>query len=92
GSDAYFLDRLLVASIIEARGCERFGLIAEALKPGPLKKFYAAITASEDKHDHLFEDLAKLYFPAAEVEARMDELLDIEAEIVAALPIRAALH
>ena len=28
GSDAYFLDRLLCAGIAEARGCERFGLVA----------------------------------------------------------------
>lgn len=92
GTEAYFLDRLLVGSIIEARGCERFGLIAAALEPGELKDFYLAITDSEDKHDSLFEDLAKLYFPAAEVEQRMSQLLDIEADIVAKLPLRAALH
>ena len=43
GSDIYFLDRLLTASIIEARGAERFSLVAEALEPGPLKKFYQSI-------------------------------------------------
>lgn len=92
GSEAYFLDRLLVASIIEARGCERFGLVAEALPAGELKDFYVSITASEEKHDNLFEDLASLYFPTSEVEQRMNQLLDIEADIVAALPLRAALH
>lgn len=92
GTDAYFLDRLLVGSIIEARGCERFGLVAKALEPGELKEFYQAITASEEKHDHLFEDLATLYFPKADVQERLDQLLDIEAGIVEALPIRAALH
>lgn len=92
GSDIYFLDRLLVGSIIEARGCERFGLIGQALPAGELKDFYIAIAASEDKHDSLFEDLAKLYFPAEQVDQRMDELLDIEAAIVAKLPLRAALH
>ena len=28
GSDVYLMDRLLIAGIIEARGCERFGLAA----------------------------------------------------------------
>lgn len=92
GSDLYFLDRLLIASIVEARGHERFGLVANALQPGPLKQFYKAITTSEGRHLDLFEDLAKIYFPADTVTARLNELLDIEADIVARLPFRAALH
>ena len=32
GSDVYFLDRLLTASIIEARGAERFALVADCIK------------------------------------------------------------
>lgn len=92
GSELYFLDRLLLGSVIEARGCERFGLVAEALPEGSLKKFYRNIAASEAKHDSLFEDLACLYFPQDTVSQRLDELLDIEAEIVAGLPIRSALH
>ena len=32
GRDAYLLDRLLVGGIVEARGCERFGLVADALE------------------------------------------------------------
>src|SRR6056300_424079 len=31
GKEAYMLDRLLIASIVEARGAERFGIIAQAL-------------------------------------------------------------
>ncbi len=50
GRDAYLLDRLLIGSLVEARGCERFGLIAEALPAGDLKKFYRAITESEARH------------------------------------------
>ena len=34
GSDVYLLDRLLTAGVIEARGAERFGLVAEALPEG----------------------------------------------------------
>lgn len=92
GSEVYFLDRLLLAGIIEARGCERFGRIAHGLPPGPLKTFYEAITAAEARHHGLFTRLARTYFPAAEVDARRDELLDHEARIVAELPPRPALH
>ena len=92
GSDAYFLDRLLVAGILESRGCERFGLVAAALPPGPLKDFYLAITRSEARHQGLFVELALLYFDRAAVDARLDELLEAEARIVVDLPPRAALH
>jgi len=92
GREAYFLDRLLLAAIVEARGCERFGLIAAALPPGTLQDFYEQIAESEARHHELFVRLATLYFPTGEVATRLDELLEIEAEIVRTLPIRAALH
>lgn len=92
GREAYLLDRLLTASIIEARGAERFGLVADALEAGPLKKFYQSIARSEERHFELFLDLAERYIPAPAVQARWNELLDAEAAIVAALPVRAALH
>jgi tRNA-(ms[2]io[6]A)-hydroxylase len=92
GSEVYLLDRLLTASIIEARGAERFALVAAALPPGALKKFYLSIARSEERHYELFLNLAGKYLDAQVIAARWDELLDIEAGIVAALPIRAALH
>lgn len=92
GSDVYFLDRLVIGGIIEARGCERFGLIAQALPEGELKKFYRAITESEARHENLFIDLAYLYFDKETVDARLDTLLDEEARICAKQPIVAALH
>jgi len=91
-SDAYLLDRLLLGSIIEARGCERFGLVGKALESGALKTFYNAIAESESRHETLFIDLAKLYFETETIQQRLDKLLDIEADIVKGLPYRAALH
>lgn len=91
-SDEYFLDRLLIGGIIEARGSERFGLIAEALPAGSLKNFYQSITRSELRHKDLMVDLALQYFDQDMVESRLGELIDIEAAIVAQLPLRAALH
>lgn len=92
GREVYLMDRLLTASIIEARGAERFALVAEALEPGPLKKFYQSIARSEERHFELFLALAKQYLDADAIAQRWHELLDIEASLVARLPIRAALH
>ncbi|MEZ0122814.1 MAG: tRNA-(ms[2]io[6]A)-hydroxylase [Candidatus Reddybacter sp.] len=98
GRDDYFLDRLLLGGVIEARGAERFGLVASALPLGEsdegdeLKRFYQAITHSEDRHQDLFIELAENHFPAQTVTARLDHLLDFEAALVSNLPFRAALH
>ena len=92
GREVYLLDRLLTASIIEARGAERFALVAAALPAGALKKFYQSIARSEERHYELFLQLAGVYLDQQTIAARWDELLDIEASIVADLPIQAALH
>ena len=92
GSDYYFLDRLLLGAVIEARGAERFGLIAQAVTDPLLKSFYQAIAGSEDKHQALFIDLAENHFPSQHVRERLEELLLAEAAILKSLPFRAALH
>jgi tRNA-(ms[2]io[6]A)-hydroxylase len=92
GKSHFFLDRLLIAGIVEARGAERFGLVAQALPEGEMKRFYQSITRSEQEHQELFFQLAEKYFEATEVQNRLDELLDIEATIVSELPVRPALH
>lgn len=92
GSEAYFLDRLLLGGVIEARGAERFGLIASALPDGSLKRFYQSISRSEERHRALFTDLALKYFAADEVSTRLREWIDLEAEVIAAQAHRPALH
>lgn len=92
GTDFFLLDRLLIAGIIEARGYERFQLVADALTDSKEKQFYQAIAKSEAKHSHVFIELAEVYFSQEEINQRLDELLDAEAEICSALPFRAALH
>ena len=92
GKEAYMLDRLLIASIVEARGAERFGMIAASLPQGKLKKFYQAITDSESRHYQLFLELAENYYAETAITPRLNELLDIEAQIIRTLPFRAALH
>lgn len=91
-SDEYFLDRLLIASIIEGRGTERFELIAKALTDPRLKEFYLEFWRAEARHHGLFLRLAKKYFSSDVIEARYDYLLEQEAKIVMSLPLRAAVH
>jgi tRNA-(ms[2]io[6]A)-hydroxylase len=92
GREDYLLDRLLTAGIIEARGHERFSIIADNLEPGPLQTMYAIIAKAEAKHHQLFVDLALTYFPKREVMDRLDELLHAEAKIIQEIPHRVALH
>jgi tRNA-(ms[2]io[6]A)-hydroxylase len=88
----YLLDRLLVFGVVEARGCERFRLVHEILPAGALRDFYGTLYKAEARHHGLFVGLAERYFGRDRVTPRLDEILDAEAEIVAALPHRAALH
>lgn len=91
--DEYLLDRLVLYSIVEARGCERFGMVADALpEEDPLKAFYRDLERSESRHHAHYLRMARNHFPAEVVAARLDELLDAEAEVVASLPFRPALH
>ena len=92
GPDRYLLDRLLVGAVVEARGFERFGLIAAALDPGPEQRFFRAICASEGRHWHQFVELARLECPGQGADRRLEELIDAEGAIMAAQPFRAALH
>lgn len=96
------VDRLLVSSLIEARSCERLKLLAGALKDEELKALYDGLWRAEAGHYTLFFDLAArslvrvggLDAKAAgrEARARLSELAEAEAELLARLPVRAAIH
>ncbi len=92
GIEERFLDRLLLGSVIECRGAERFKLVAEHCSDESLKRFYKQLWTSEAKHGHIFVKLALHYFEEKQVYSRLDELTDLEAEILLALPIRPKLH
>jgi tRNA-(ms[2]io[6]A)-hydroxylase len=91
-SEMYLLDRLLTGAIIEARGCERFGLIGAAHPEPELNTFYQLIAESEAKHHLLFITLAERYLDCKKIETRLDQWLDIEASIIQSLALRPALH
>jgi len=92
GTDHYFLDRLLSAAVIEARGAERFYLLGAAIDDFELRRFYKTLARSEHKHQELFIILARRYFPNNEIDDRWQEWLQIEASILGSLTIRPRLH
>src|SRR3989441_5195195 len=88
-----FLDRLLLASIIECRGAERFRLVWAALEhDAELKEFYHQLWVSEAKHGNIFVKMALNYFAKDNVYARLQELNEAEGKIIQSLKLRAALH
>lgn len=86
------MDRMLIASIVECRGAERFKLVADALADPELKEFYKMLWISEAKHGNLFVKMALLYWADDAVYTRLDELNIAEGEIISAMEWRPALH
>lgn len=87
-----FLDGLLIASVFETRGGERFKMVADAHPDPEIAKFYKTLWVSEAKHGHTFVKMALNYFPEEKVYSRLAWWVDQECEVVKNLPIRAALH
>jgi len=92
GIEERLLDRLLIGSVFETRGAERFRLIEEALEDPELKRFYKMLWTSEAKHGHIYVKMALEYFPEEKVYDRLRWWIDQEGEVVRGLKIRAALH
>ncbi len=92
GTDFFLLDRLLLGAVVERRGAERFALVAQALTEPPLRKFYEAIAASEERHWMLFYNLALDHCPVDQVAPRFAQLSEIESQVMLQLPPRPALH
>jgi len=92
GRTERFMDRLLIASVLETRGAERFKKIADALDDPELKRFYKMLWTSEAKHGHIFVKMALEYFDEKKVYDRLQYWIDHEDEVISGLEIRPALH
>ncbi|MEM7298421.1 MAG: tRNA-(ms[2]io[6]A)-hydroxylase [Bacteroidota bacterium] len=92
GREERFMDRLLLASLVETRGAERFRLVYEALEEGDMKQFYHRLWASEARHGEVFVKMALNYFDEESVYGRLEEMKEAEGKILDKLPIRPALH
>ncbi len=80
------VDRLLVASLIEARSCERFQLLSGHLRDRDqeLADFYASLFESEARHHTTYVRLAESFADRGVVRDRLDQLSAHESEIIAA--------
>ena len=87
-----FMDRLLIASVVETSGAERFRLVSEAQTDNEMHRFYKILWASEAKHGHVFVKMALNYFDEKTVYDRLAWWIEREGEIIESLEIRAALH
>jgi tRNA-(ms[2]io[6]A)-hydroxylase len=86
------VDVLLCSALIEARSCERFKLLAEAVADTELAGFYRGLLVAEARHHQIYVELALQAAPAPAVRARLRELAAREAEILASVPPRARMH
>ena len=77
------VDQLLIASLIEARSCERFVLLRDNLHDAELCEFYGSLYESEARHHATYVRLAKHYATDKEVNDRLEELAAEEAAIIA---------
>jgi tRNA-(ms[2]io[6]A)-hydroxylase len=77
------LDRLFVSALIEARSCERFAVLAAASEDEELARFYQSLYASELGHFTVFLKLAHKIAPQEMVDARWQQMLAHEAQILA---------
>lgn len=92
GREERFMDRLLLASLVETRGAERFKMVADAQTDPEMAKFYKMLWTSEAKHGHIYVKMALNYFDEEVVYSRLAWWVVKEAEILDALEIRPALH
>jgi tRNA 2-(methylsulfanyl)-N6-isopentenyladenosine37 hydroxylase len=92
GRDERFIDRLLISSVVEKRGAERFRIVAEHISDPALAEFYQRLWRSEIKHAHVLILLLREQYPAEVIDSRLQEILEQEAAILAGLEFRPALH
>ena len=86
------LDRLLISALIEARSCERFDVLARVCADRELARFYHRLGSSELGHYTVFLHLSEYAAPEREVDARWAEMLEAEAQILAAQPAGPRIH
>jgi tRNA-(ms[2]io[6]A)-hydroxylase len=79
------LDSMLISCLIEARSHERLELLAKHSPDPELQDFYAFLGIAEERHKHLYLDLAYAYYTGPLVDQRLHELSQKESEILQTL-------
>jgi tRNA 2-(methylsulfanyl)-N6-isopentenyladenosine37 hydroxylase len=86
------VDTLLCSALIEARSCERFRLLAEAVPDAGLRALYGGLRASEARHHRVYLRLAAELLPPAALRERLAVLADGEARVLGGLAPGARMH
>ena len=83
GTREQVIDHLVCCALIEGRSCEKFQMLAEALKPRDpeLSAFYAGLVESEGNHYATYLLMAR-GIDLAETERRVDFYLDLDARLI----------
>jgi tRNA 2-(methylsulfanyl)-N6-isopentenyladenosine37 hydroxylase len=90
--EALLCDKLLFAAMIEARSCERFKVLSENIGDDDLATFYHKLMISEARHYTMFLSLARELCPNTDVDARWEEFLEFEGEVISRYGRSEAIH
>ena len=90
-------DHLILNAFVEARSCERFRVLAAALdgddsEEQELARFYQRLADAEGRHWETFRDLAMEACAPDQVERRVVEVAQLEAELMEQHPVEARMH
>ncbi|MDG1499523.1 MAG: tRNA isopentenyl-2-thiomethyl-A-37 hydroxylase MiaE [Planctomycetota bacterium] len=91
-SKSSLMDRLLLASMIERRSCERFEMLAEKARQPELRELYSSLAPEELVHQRLFLNLAESECGVEESQARLAVLIDLESTVAAQVPFANRMH
>lgn len=76
------VDQLLFSALVEARSCERFKVLSENISDPSLREFYRELMISEAGHYTMFIGFARKYANGIDVDARWQEFLAYEDEVI----------
>ena len=80
--EGQFVNKMLLAAMIEARSCERFKILSEQLPQEDLRQFYRSLMESEARHYTTFLGFAKKYARTVDVDQCWNDLLNFEADLM----------
>lgn len=80
--EGQFVNKMLLAAMIEARSCERFKILSEQLPQEDLREFYRSLMESEARHYTTFIGFARKYARTVDVDQCWNDLLNFEADLM----------
>lgn len=93
GVEHQVIDHLVICSLIEGRSCEKFQILAEALRAqdAELADFYGSLVESEGNHYATYLIMAR-HIDETETDRRLDWFLDRDAELIRQSHLLPILH